>query len=240
MVARLLFPKGRALAHTDRFLMPTTSRVDYRFGPDWHFIITSQCTPVEEDVTDVYTVITFHAGRLGWLVRRYFEPLSRRIIRQDLDVLKAQTDDIRRFGARRFTSVSSDLVGPQIERLWKDAPPAGRGRPAPRGRGGARGPRRRPAVLRPWPDRAGGSRCSSRWPALALAALAFRHGQNVGGRIGGPISWPKLLWLAYTIAAWFVVAFAFSRSARVSAALRRVYTLAPRELHRARAARSCT
>jgi hypothetical protein len=60
---------------------------------------------------------------------------------------------------------------------------------------------------------------------LVLAALAFRHGQNVGGRIGGPISWPKLLWLTYTIAAWFVVAFALSRAPQVSAALRRVYTL---------------
>jgi phenylpropionate dioxygenase-like ring-hydroxylating dioxygenase large terminal subunit len=119
VVGRLLFPKGRALVHTDRFLMPTTSRVDYRFGPDWHFIITSQCTPVDEDTTEVYTVVTFHAGRLGWLVRAYFEPLCRRIIRQDLDVLKAQTEDIRRFGGRRFTSVASDLVGPQIQRLWK-------------------------------------------------------------------------------------------------------------------------
>jgi phenylpropionate dioxygenase-like ring-hydroxylating dioxygenase large terminal subunit len=119
VVGRLLFPKGRALVHTDRFLMPTTSRVDYRFGPDWHFIITSQCTPVDEDTTDVTTVVTFHAGRIGWLVRAYFEPLCRRIIRQDLDLLKAQTGDIARFGSRRFTSVASDLVGPQIERLWK-------------------------------------------------------------------------------------------------------------------------
>lgn len=60
---------------------------------------------------------------------------------------------------------------------------------------------------------------------LALGALAFRRGQNVGGRIGGPISRPKVLWLTYTLAAWFVVAFAFSRSSQVSAGLRRVYRL---------------
>jgi phenylpropionate dioxygenase-like ring-hydroxylating dioxygenase large terminal subunit len=120
LVGRLLFPKGRSLVHTDRFLMPTTSRVDYRFGPDWHFIITSQCTPVTDELTDVYTVVTFHARRIGPLVRLYFEPLCRRIIRQDLAVLKAQTDDIRRFGAKHFTSVASDLVGPQIARLWRE------------------------------------------------------------------------------------------------------------------------
>jgi phenylpropionate dioxygenase-like ring-hydroxylating dioxygenase large terminal subunit len=121
IVGRLLFPKGRALEHTDRFLMPATSRVDYVFGPDWHFIITSQCTPVSDEATDVYTVVTFHARRLGPLVRLYFEPLSRRIIRQDLEVLSAQTADIRRQGGARFTSVASDLVGPRIVRRWRDA-----------------------------------------------------------------------------------------------------------------------
>jgi phenylpropionate dioxygenase-like ring-hydroxylating dioxygenase large terminal subunit len=123
IVARLLFPKGSTLQHTDRFLMPTTSRVDYRFGPDWHFIITSQCTPVSDELTDVYTVVTFRARGLATLVRLYFEPLSRRIIRQDLDVLKAQTEDIRRFGGPRFTSVASDLVGPRIARLWREPQP---------------------------------------------------------------------------------------------------------------------
>jgi phenylpropionate dioxygenase-like ring-hydroxylating dioxygenase large terminal subunit len=120
LVARLLFPRGRALQHTDRFLMPTTSRVDYVFGPDWHFIITSQCTPVTEELTDVYTVVTFHAKRIGPLVRLYFEPMCRRIIRQDLDVLAAQSEDIRRGGGPRFTSVASDLVGPQIVRRWRE------------------------------------------------------------------------------------------------------------------------
>jgi len=121
LVARLLFPKGRTLEHTDLFLMPATSRVDYVFGPDWHFIITSQCTPVSDEATDVYTVVTFHARRIGPLVRLYFEPLSRRIIRQDLDVLRAQTEDIRRAGGPRFISVASDLVGPRIAHRWREA-----------------------------------------------------------------------------------------------------------------------
>jgi len=61
--------------------------------------------------------------------------------------------------------------------------------------------------------------------ALAVAALVFRHGQNVTGRIGGPISWPKLLWLTYALAAWFVVAFFFWRSDRIDPARRRAYGL---------------
>lgn len=61
--------------------------------------------------------------------------------------------------------------------------------------------------------------------ALGAAALAFRHGQNAGGFIGGPISWPKLLWLAYALTTWFVVAFFFWRAPRMAPGLRRVFGL---------------
>ena len=33
----------------------------------------------------------------------------------------AQTENVRRFGGPCFTSVASDLVGPQIQRLWREA-----------------------------------------------------------------------------------------------------------------------
>jgi phenylpropionate dioxygenase-like ring-hydroxylating dioxygenase large terminal subunit len=131
VVSRLLFPSGRRLVHTDRFLMPSTSRVDYSFGDDRHFIITSQCTPVREHETDVYTVVTFRFGRIAPLVRLAFEPLSRRIIRQDLDVLKAQTEQIKLFGGKHFTSTESDLVGPHIQRLWREAERAHAADPPP-------------------------------------------------------------------------------------------------------------
>jgi phenylpropionate dioxygenase-like ring-hydroxylating dioxygenase large terminal subunit len=121
IVARLLFPKRGRLVHTDRFVMPSTSRVDYVFGPNRHFIITSQCTPVSEMETDVYTVITFRFGAIAPLVRLYFEPLSRRILRQDIDILREHSAQIRRFGGSRYTFAETDLIGPRILRLWNDA-----------------------------------------------------------------------------------------------------------------------
>jgi len=121
VVARLLFPKRGKLEHTDRFVMPSTSRVDYGFGPNRHFIITSQCTPVSELETDVYTVITFRFGAIAPLVRLYFEPLSRRILRQDVDILREHSAQIRRFGGARYTFAETDLIGPRILRLWNDA-----------------------------------------------------------------------------------------------------------------------
>jgi hypothetical protein len=121
VVSRLLFPSGKNLLHTDRFSMPSTSRVDYAFGPERHFIITSQCTPISDYETEVYTVISFRFGRIGSLVRLVFEPLCRRIIRQDVRILRRQTEQLKRFGGEHFTFIESDLIGPDILRLWQQA-----------------------------------------------------------------------------------------------------------------------
>ena len=121
VVSRTLFPSQGKMVHTDAFLMPTTSRVDYRFGPDRHFIITSQCTPVSDGETLVYTVMNFRFGKVGPLVRLFFAPLSRKIIRQDRDILRSQSANLRRFGGSDFTFVETDLVAPHIWVLWQHA-----------------------------------------------------------------------------------------------------------------------
>jgi len=117
LVSKLFFPNGRELRHTDRFLMPNLSRVDYDFGPDRHFIITSQCTPLGEYETDVHTVITFSFGRVAPLIRLLLEPICRKIIRQDVDVLAAQTEQMRHFGGPHFCHVDTDLLGLKIHSM---------------------------------------------------------------------------------------------------------------------------
>ncbi len=121
LVSALFFPADAPLVHTDRFLLPTTSRVDYRFTDDRHFIITSQCTPVGDDETAVYTVVSFRFGRLGPLARLLLEPVCRRIIAQDVRILRRQTAQIRRFGGPRFTTVPTDLFARHIRALWARA-----------------------------------------------------------------------------------------------------------------------
>lgn len=121
LVSRLFFPKGKSLRHTDRFLMPNISRVDYDFGSDRHFIITSQCTPISEYETEVHTVITYSFGWIAPLVRLVLEPVCRKIIRQDVDILAAQTQQIRRFGGPQFCHVDTDLLGLKIQSLRKRA-----------------------------------------------------------------------------------------------------------------------
>jgi phenylpropionate dioxygenase-like ring-hydroxylating dioxygenase large terminal subunit len=41
----LLAPRRGAMQHTDRFIAPNTSKVDYKFPGGLHYIITSSCTP---------------------------------------------------------------------------------------------------------------------------------------------------------------------------------------------------
>jgi uncharacterized membrane protein len=44
------------------------------------------------------------------------------------------------------------------------------------------------------------------FPLLPVGlGAAFRARQNKGNIVGGDISWPKSLWLAYTVATWFVL-----------------------------------
>ena len=119
VISRLLFPKDK-LQHRDRFLLPAISRVDYRFSASRHYIISSQCSSHGKDGTRVWTVMTSRHP-LGPFLRLFYEPLSRLVIRQDLDILKLQANNIARFGGPRFTDCDADLLGPHIRALRQAA-----------------------------------------------------------------------------------------------------------------------
>ncbi len=106
------------MQHTDRYIAPSTTRVEYRFAEDKHYIITSFCTPVNDQLTDVYTVITFRYKLWGPLVRLFFEPLSRRIIAQDVSTLKLQHCNLARHEERGFRVIEQDVLLPHIRR-WR-------------------------------------------------------------------------------------------------------------------------
>src|SRR4051794_24958418 len=60
---------------------------------------------------------------------------------------------------------------------------------------------------------------------LAGLCLAFYHRQNSGLGLGGPISLPKMFWLGYALAAWFVVPFFLWHDSRLDASVRRVFSV---------------
>lgn len=126
----LLAPRRGEMRHTDRFIAPAMSRVDYEFPNGLRYVISSFCTARTAEETEVFTLIAFRWRWFGPLVRLYFEPLSRRIIRQDVRMLAAQHDTIARFGGPRFTSTRADVLGRHIL-AWRRALQTGSAVPTP-------------------------------------------------------------------------------------------------------------
>ena len=118
------------MRHTDRFIAPSTTEVDYQFSNDARYLITSCCTPVDDDTTLVHTVITFRFGWLTPLIRLFFQPVARRVIRQDVTMLDRVQENVQRFGRPRLTVTAQDLLMPHILQ-WRNALRNGSPVPAP-------------------------------------------------------------------------------------------------------------
>lgn len=120
VVWSLLTRKKSTMRHIDRFIAPATSRVDYDFSDSRYYVITSSCTPVNETQTRVHTVVTFRFGSFGRLVRFFFKPLSMRIIKQDVEIVRQQQANIDRFGGRRYRVIPQDLLYRHIVQ-WRNS-----------------------------------------------------------------------------------------------------------------------
>ncbi len=114
----LLSSKKASMKHTDRFIAPATSTVDYVFSNNVHYKITSSCTPIEKNITEVYTVVTFKVKWFSHLVRLYFQPLSKLIIRQDVNILQAQADNVKKFSGEQFSVIETDVLYKLIKQ-WR-------------------------------------------------------------------------------------------------------------------------
>jgi len=113
----ILNPRREPVTHTDRFYMPNITRVDYSFGSTRAFIITSQCTPVTETETLVFTAITYRVESwLRPLFRLFMRPYTRRVIQQDVVIMANQGRSLRRYGAE-FANAPVDVIHRYIESL---------------------------------------------------------------------------------------------------------------------------
>lgn len=117
---RMVFPRSTVMKHTDRFILPSITHVTYSFGEEYAFTITSQCTQREEFLVDVTTAITWKLPLPKWLALPFLRRYCRRVIQQDVEILKVQGEQIRRFG-RTFVSTSADMLGPHIWHLRQQA-----------------------------------------------------------------------------------------------------------------------
>ena len=116
--SRFLNPRGKEIRHTDSFYVPNVTCVTYEIGKRT-FIITSQSVPVGADDGGeilVYTDLTYNFGFFNDLARPFVRSYGQRVIDQDMTILAAQMDNIRRYGAE-FRDTPADVIHRYVESL---------------------------------------------------------------------------------------------------------------------------
>jgi len=117
-----LNPGAREIRHTDNFHAPNVTQVIYEIGAKT-FIITSQSVPVDEGETLVYTDLTYRFGPWNTLAAPFVRRHGQRIIDQDVEILRAQGENIARYGAQ-FRDTPADFIHRMVDSV-RDA--VGRG-----------------------------------------------------------------------------------------------------------------
>jgi phenylpropionate dioxygenase-like ring-hydroxylating dioxygenase large terminal subunit len=125
LLGRLLFPRNGKMTHTDRFMLPYTTRVDYRFHEDRHVIIMSQCTPVDADTTRVFTYLSFRFGAIARLVELAFRPVANVILDQDVRVIAEHNRDLNRPMGTAFLYHPTDAIAREMQTLIRGGVPEG-------------------------------------------------------------------------------------------------------------------
>jgi len=126
-LGRLLNPLNQAMLHTDQYIIPNITRVDYTFGDRGGLVITSQVTPVGPTDSLVYTAISyrFPLDLPGQMLARAMQPLvawyTRQVIQQDVDIMENQRIGLTSgSGGGWFVSTEADLPHADVEayRTW--------------------------------------------------------------------------------------------------------------------------
>lgn len=119
LIKPLLNPKNEPMEHTDHFFYPNITRVDYRFGENYQYIINSQCTPVSTMNSRVYTYIGYKLPIIGKLIKPFIHFYTRKVINQDVDIMRIQSMNLKNDNRQNFQSTPADELHLQIERLRK-------------------------------------------------------------------------------------------------------------------------
>lgn len=126
ILGRLLAPKGGEVFHWDRFLLPGIAQVEYRLG-DSHLVTTAALTPRSATITDLFATVAVRVPVPNAILRAVVKPMAMRILRQDIEILRRQTEQVERFGAEEFASTEIDVLGLRIKKLLREAANGRRG-----------------------------------------------------------------------------------------------------------------
>lgn len=113
--------RGDPMIHTDEYIFPNLTRVDYKFGKNF-FIINSQCSPISRYQTRVYTWISYNIGLFSALLKPFMKFYTRKVIQQDVEIMKNQGDNFKYFESQgevkpAFKSSQADELHLAIDRM---------------------------------------------------------------------------------------------------------------------------
>jgi hypothetical protein len=98
--------------------MPNNTRVDYIYGEEERgFIITSTCTPISPYSTMVYTLISYKFGWLTPLAKVGLKWYTKKVINQDVWIMKLQGKNLRKLNQSHYHSTQCDTMHLYIESL---------------------------------------------------------------------------------------------------------------------------
>jgi phenylpropionate dioxygenase-like ring-hydroxylating dioxygenase large terminal subunit len=110
-----LNPKKEPIRHRDSFYCPNITSVSYGFG-NKEFWITSQSIPIKDDLTYVYTDLTYKFGFFNKLARPIVRYQGQSVIDQDITALGNQMEVIKKYGMN-FSNSTADIIHVYIESL---------------------------------------------------------------------------------------------------------------------------
>jgi len=105
------------MIHTDKFIFPNITMVDYSFGSHFKYVINSQCTPVSTFESRVYTYIGYKVPLGGGLIKPFLNFYTRKVIEQDVVIMEHQKENLINEENPRFQSTIADEPHIQIEHL---------------------------------------------------------------------------------------------------------------------------
>ena len=121
IAGRILAPQGGEVFHWDRFILPCIAQVEYRLSDRSHIIATTALTPRTPAVTDMFATVAVKTPIPNAILRTVFRPVAMRILRQDMEILRRQTEQVARFGAEDYASTEIDVLGLRIKKLLREA-----------------------------------------------------------------------------------------------------------------------
>ncbi len=115
-MGRILNPSKAPMIHTDVYIFPNLTRVDYTFGSNG-FIINSQCTPVTRHRTRVYTWIAYNVGFLSRFLEPFFRFYTRKVITQDVVIMEQHGGVVKLLGESTPHSTAADELHLAVQKL---------------------------------------------------------------------------------------------------------------------------